>query len=114
MKIVLEFRVYPRFLDGLDEEVEAIFEDAPYVPADWDGLWVKWEDFYDKETANIIYESIRQGFLTPQKTLEQFEKDKIIVKYEFMPHFTDNELYKMGMFDDDFEEDSDDENYSLN
>ena len=112
MKIILEFRVYPRFLDGLDHEVEAIFEDAPYVPKDWWGLCIKWDDFYEQETSEIIYRSISEGLLTPSKTLEQFEKDKIIVKYEFMPHFTDDELYEMGTFDDDFEED--DENHLLN
>lgn len=113
MNIRLEFRVYPRFLDGLDEEVEAIFENAPYVPNDWRGLWVRWEDFYDKETADIIYKSIRQGLLTPNKTLEQFEKDRILVQYEFVPHFGDNELYEMGLLgddDEDFEFDFEDEN----
>lgn len=90
MRIDIEFRVYPRYLqEDTEEEVVAVFENVPYIPNAWAGLSVKWEDFYSEEKAEMIYDSIETQSLTPNKTMEVFEKDRILVLYEFMPYKDD-------------------------
>ena len=51
MRIDIEFMVSPNFLEGVNEEIKVCFENVPYVPNENLSLWVKWEDFYDQETA---------------------------------------------------------------
>lgn len=98
MNIVVEFSISPRFLEGIDHEVKAVFENVPYVPEESMGLWVKWEDFYDEETADKIYSSLRNNFLTARKLMERFEKDRIFVQFEYFPYLSEN--------DDDSDDDS--------
>ncbi|WP_394265441.1 hypothetical protein [Bergeyella zoohelcum] len=90
MRIDVEFMVSPNFLDGIDEEVKIYFENVPYVPTENLSLWVKWEDFYDKETAHKIYLGLRENLLSARKILERFEKDRIFVQFDFLPYTPDD------------------------
>lgn len=90
MRIDVEFMISPNFLEGIDEGVKVYFENVPYVPTENLSLWVKWEDFFDKETAHKIYLGLRENLLSARKILERFEKDRIFVQFDFLPHILDD------------------------
>lgn len=90
MRIDIEFMISPHFLEGLDQEIKVCFKNVPYVPTEKLSLWVKWEDFYDKATAEIIYSALRENMLSARKILERFEKDRIFVQFDFLPYMPDD------------------------